>query len=402
MTDSRRISGALRRAWPKGWPTRPAIGAAWVAAAMVFAPPATSQSAHKAAPTASISIKASSFDQLPGWQTDNLSQVWPAFLANCQVMKQRVVAWTNACQQAERLTGNDSAELRVFFETAFKPFEIISSNGPSSGLITGYYEPLVRGSRVADSTYQFPLYKAPKDLVNVDLANVYPELRSLRLRGKLENSRLVPYPTRGEIESKGLLRGQELLWLDDPIDAFFLQVQGSGRVLLPSGETVRVGYAEQNGHPYRSIGKWLIDQGELKAHEASMQGIKAWLARNPGRRDELLQQNPSLVFFKELGHLSPESGPLGSMGVPLSPGRSLAVDPSIISMGTLIFLDTRVPEAVNSTSMVSFQRLVIAQDTGSAIIGLHRGDLFFGTGVEAGELAGKMRSPGTMYVLLPF
>lgn len=404
MIDSRRISTANERAPRMHLRTRAAERGAsflWALGLLLSVVAASPNAGAQNLTAPALSVRAISFDRLPGWGADDLTQAWPAFLANCQVMRQRLAPWANACAQADQVSANDSAQLRGFFEANFKAFEIISSSGQATGMITGYYEPLVRGSRTPGGPYQFPLYKAPADLIHVDLSAVYPELRSLRLRGRLENNRVLPYPTRGEIESKGLLKGQELMWLDDAIDAFFLQVQGSGRVVLTSGETVRIGYAEQNGHPYRSIGRWLIDSGELKPHEASMQGIKSWLAKNPGRREELLHQNPSLVFFKELNSLGPDDGPPGSMGVPLRAGRSLAVDPSVIAMGTLVFLDTRIPGSAPGDNGVPFQRLMIAQDTGSAIVGIHRGDIFFGTGDKAGEIAGRMRSPGTMYVLLP-
>lgn len=294
-------------------------------------------------------------------------------------------------------------EIRKFLEARFNAFVLSDSSGARSGRITGYYEPLLRGSLTREGPYQTPLYRAPQDLIHVDLSSIYPELKALRLRGRLEGSRIVPYHTRAEIETRNLLSGQELLWVDDPIEAFFLQVQGSGRVQLPSGETIRLGYAEQNGHPYQSIGRWLVDRGELRLSDASMQGIKDWIARNPHRRDELLHQNPSMVFFKEINHVSSNAGPPGSMGLPLTPERSLAVDPRFVSEGSLVFLDTRVPRpgVPPGDAGVPFQRLMIAQDKGSAILGVHRGDIFFGTGATAGEVAGRMRAEGTMYLVLP-
>ena len=344
-----------------------------------------------------------SFSQLPGWEEDDLQEIWPGFLANCELMRQRQRQWISICEEARGLAATDSAGLRRFFEARFAPHELTDGKNSQSGMLTGYYEPLLRGSRVRQGPYQFPLYRTPPDLIHVDLAAVHTELRPLRLRGRLEGGRVVPYPTRAEIESRQLLAGQEIVWVDDPIEAFFLQVQGSGRVQLPSGEFIRLGYAEQNGYPYRSIGRWLVEQKELKANEASMQGIKAWVAANPHRRDELLHQNPSIVFFKEITHLEPGAGPLGSMGLPLTAGRSLAVDPRFITMGTPVFLRTQIPPpGVRARdSSTPFNRLMLAQDTGSAILGAHRGDIFFGTGAEAGDVAGRMRAQGTMVVLLP-
>ena len=343
------------------------------------------------------------FQELPGWAEDGLTDFWPALSQNCSVMRLRQTAWARVCKESERVQGQDAAALKQFVEAWFTPHELSDAKGTRSATVTGYYEPLLRGARTRGGPYQIPLYRTPKDLVNVDLSSIYPELKALRLRGRLEGNRVVPYPTRADIETKGLLSGQELLWVDDPVEAFFLQVQGSGRVQLPNGETVRVGYAELNGYPYRSIGRYLIDKGELKPNDASMQSIKSWVAANPHRRDEVLHQNPSVVFFKELGNLNPALGPLGSMGLPLTPVRSLAVDPRYVMPGSLVFLSTRVPRpgAPPRDAGVAFQRLMIAQDTGSAILGPHRSDIFFGTGSEAGDIAGRMRSDGQMFLLLP-
>jgi membrane-bound lytic murein transglycosylase A len=327
-------------------------------------------------------------------------------------MRLRNTAWAQRCQELRSISPGGSASIRNWIESRFTPYLLSDSKGTRSATITGYYEPVVKGSRTRGGPFQVPLYQTPKDLVNVDLSSVYPEIKALRLRGRLEGNRLTPYPTRAEIEKNRLLEGLELVWLDDPIDAFFLQVQGSGRVELPNGESIRVGYAEQNGHPYRSIGRYLIDQGELKANEASMQGIRAWLARNPHRRDELLHQNPSVVFFKEIRQKrapGEPDGPLGSMGIPLSAERSIAVDPRFVEAGTLVFLSTRVPAgSAGGTALAGqgaadkpFRQLMIAQDSGSAIVGVHRGDIFFGSGPAAGETAGRMRAQGTMVLLLP-
>jgi len=318
-------------------------------------------------------------------------------------MKSRSPAWGRICREAEQLQPTDASALKQLIESRFTPHELSDSKGSRSGLVTGYYEPLLKGSRTRGGPYQIPLYRTPKDLINVDLSSVHPEIKSLRLRGRLEGNRVVPYPTRAEIERKGLLAGEELLWVDDPVEAFFLQVQGSGRVQLPSGEVVRVGYAEQNGYPYRSIGRYLIDKGELKPNDASMQSIKAWVAANPHRRDEVLHQNPSVVFFREITTLPAAQGPLGSMGLPLTAGRSIAIDPRYVSPGSLVFMTTRVPKpgAPPRDPGITFQRLMIAQDTGTAITGPHRSDIFFGTGAEAGEVAGRMRSDGTMFVFVP-
>ena len=343
------------------------------------------------------------FNDISGWQADSLEGFWPAFVSNCQVMRQRAAPWARVCREAESVNPKEASAIRQFIELRFTPHELSDIKGTRSATITGYYEPLLKGSRTREGPYQIPLYRTPKDLINVDLSSVYPEIKALRLRGRLEGGRVVPYPTRAEIERRSLLAGQELLWVDDPVEAFFLQVQGSGRVQLANGESIRVGYAEQNGYPYQSIGRYLINKGELKPNEASMQGIKAWVSANPHRRDELMHQNPSVVFFKEITNLNSALGPLGSMGLPLTPGRSLAVDPRFVPQGNLVFMNTRVPNvgAPPRDPGVPFQRLMIAQDTGSAILGAHRSDIFFGTGPTAGEVAGRMRAEGRLVVLLP-
>jgi membrane-bound lytic murein transglycosylase A len=272
---------------------------------------------------------------------------------------------------------------------------VVNPDGSEEGLITGYYEPVLRGSRKASAVFRHPVYGLPDDLLVVDLAEARPELKGMRLRGRLEGRRVVPYWTRADIDNgRAPLRGRELLWVDDPLDAFFLQVQGSGQVRLENGEVLRLGYADQNGHAYTSVGRVLVERGDLTVEEASMQGIRAWARNNPERMTELLNQNASYVFFRELAPGSP--GPVGSLGTPLAAGRSLAVDPRVIPMGAPVFLLTRMPG-----SGEPIQRLLAAQDTGGAIKGAVRADLFWGSGDEAGRLAGVMREPGRLWVLLP-
>jgi membrane-bound lytic murein transglycosylase A len=241
-----------------------------------------------------------------------------------------------------------------------------------------------------------PLYRVPDDLIVVDLSSVYPELSNMRLRGKLQGRRLVPYATRGEITASNTLAGQELLWVDDSIDAFFLQIQGSGRVQFDDGNVVRVGYADQNGHPYRSLGRWLIDQGQLTIDQASMQDIKAWAQRNPARLKEALNHNSSFVFFRELPLGNATAGPVGALGVSLTPGHSLAADARYIPLGAPVVLATVDPE-----SQAPLVRPMMAQDTGGAIRGPLRFDFFWGFGAAAGERAGRQKYEGQAWVLLP-
>lgn len=345
------------------------------------------------------------WSELPGWGDDDPGAAWQAFLRSCTRLKAQA-AWRESCMLAEQFPATASA--RSFFETQFLPYRVANADGSVQGLATGYYEPLLRGSRRKEGPYRYPLYAAPEDLLSVDLAEINPELKHLRLRGRLQGRRVVPYYPRAEIE-RGLpaLEGKELLWVDDPVDLFFLQIQGSGRVQLPSGELVRVGYADQNGQPYKSVGRYLVEQGELKLEQASMQGIKAWGAANPEKLRALLDQNPSYVFFRELpqndaspgaaaADLMTTGGPMGALGVALTPERSIAVDPHYIPLGAPVFLATTWPGSAQTLA-----RLVLAQDSGGAIRGAVRADYFWGFGDAAGAQAGRMRQSARMWVLLP-
>ena len=340
-------------------------------------------------------LRASSFAALPGWKNDDVRQAMPAFLTSCTTMGRRA-DWAEPCNLARNVDAGNESAVRAFFEAFFTPYQVVNADGSDNGLVTGYYEPLLRGARKRGGVYQTPLYKAPDDLLTIDLATIYPELKGLRLRGRLVGNRVVPYPNRAELDKTGSLTGKEIVWVDDPVDAFFLQVQGSGRVQMTNGEILRVAYADQNGYPYKSIGRYLIDKGELTLAQASAQGIKAWLAANPSRQQELLNSNPSYVFFKEEKVLDPNQGPKGAQGVPLTPQRSIAVDPHFIPLGVPVFLATTYPNSAKN-----FQQLMVAQDTGGAIKGAVRADLFWGFGNEAGEKAGRMKQRGAMWVLLP-
>jgi membrane-bound lytic murein transglycosylase A len=335
-----------------------------------------------------------SWDAVAGWSEDDPTQAWNAFLQSCAALKSQPV-WQPVCSAASALQQHDSATLRAFFEANFVPYQVNNPDGSSQGLVTGYYEPQLNGSRRPSARYRYPLYAAPEDLLVIDLSSVYPELKNMRLRGRLQGNRVTPYYNRAEIErGDAPLKGREILWVDNPIDLFFLQIQGSGRVVLDTGETVRVGYADQNGYPYKSIGRVLVERGEMPLEKASMQGIKDWARKNPDKLTELLNQNASYVFFRELpNHLS---GPLGALGVPLTAGRSIAVDARTIPLGAPVFLATTWPNSERPLN-----RLMLAQDTGGAIRGAVRADFFWGFGGEAGGLAGSMKQSGKMWVLLP-
>ena len=331
---------------------------------------------------------------LTGWKHDDLQPAWQAFLKSCTVLNKQP-AWKETCRLAAAQKKTDNAALRGFFETYFTPYQIINTDNSEEGLITGYYEPLLKGSRKPSGRYRYPVYAAPDDLLTIELGAAYPELKDLRLRGRLNGRKVVPYHSRADIMSNPkLLNGYELLWVEDEVELFFLHVQGSGRIVLDSGETMKIGFADQNGYPYNSIGKLLVERGELPLEKASMQGIKQWGQQNPKKLPELLQQNARYVFFRELP--ADLSGPIGALGVPLTAGRSIAIDPLSISQGAPVFLATTWP---NSNKPLN--RLMVAQDVGNAIKGGIRADFFWGFGHEAGNQAGKMKQRGKMWVLMP-
>ncbi len=348
-----------------------------------------------AAAAAAPPLQASNWQAVTGWLQDDPAQAWLALRASCATLS-RQATWKPVCDRAGHLGPTPSTTAaRQFFEANFTPWQLTNADGSTQGLVTGYYEPLIRGSRTRSARSTWPIHGVPKDMLTIELGDVYPELKSLRLRGRLVGNKVLPYWNRAQFgERAEQAQAPVLLWADDPIELFFLQVQGSGRVQLPDGRTVRIGYADQNGYPYQSIGRWLVAQGELPLEKASMDGIKAWAEANPERLHELLNANPSYVFFRELPASS--GGPVGALGVPLSAGRSIAVDPRFVPLGAPVFLSTTHP-----LSATPLQRLVLAQDTGGAIKGVVRADFFWGFGADAGREAGRMRQQGSMWVLLP-
>lgn len=334
------------------------------------------------------------WEAVAGWPDEDLTASWEAFRQSCAAL-QRQPAWQAPCAAAAGTPAPSNAALREFFEQYFIPYQATQPDGSTDGLITGYYEPLLNGSRTPSKRFRHPLYGLPDDLLIVDLGNIYPELKNLRLRGRLEGRRVVPYYSRAEIDNGAApLKGKELYWVDDAVELFFLQIQGSGKIALPGGETVRIGYADQNGHPYRSIGKALVERGDLPLEKASMQGIKDWGRQNPDKLPDLLNLNASYVFFRDLPNNLP--GPLGALGVPLTAGRSIAVDPRHIPLGAPVFLATTWPNSAKPLN-----RLMLAQDTGGAIRGVVRADFFWGFGKDAGKQAGSMKQSGKVWVLLP-
>ncbi|MGQ0547646.1 MAG: murein transglycosylase A [Betaproteobacteria bacterium] len=327
-----------------------------------------------------------SFGALPGWESAMLEPSLQAFLRGCALVK----VFARACEQARAVPAGDERAAREFFEAAFVPYAVIAPDGADGGLVTGYYEPLLAGSRSASETHRHPIFGVPEDLIVVD----FPELRDRRLRGRLQGRRLVPYYSRAEIDSSGGdFKAPVIAWTADPVELFFLQIQGSGQLRLESGEQIRLGYADQNGHPYRSLGRFLVERGELALEDASMQGIKAWAAANPHKLREALHHNASYVFFREL---PATDGPIGALGVPLAAGYSLAVDRRYVPLGAPVYLASTYP-----LSEVPLERLMAAHDTGGAIRGAVRADFFWGSGAEAGAAAGRMRQQGRIWLLWP-
>jgi membrane-bound lytic murein transglycosylase A len=339
-------------------------------------------------------LRRGAWNDLPGWRDDDPAAAWNALLTSCSTLKTQE-PWRAVCAAATALQRPNREQARRFFETQFNPYQLLQPDGGVEGLATGYYEPLLRGSRTPTTRYRYPVYGVPDDLLALDLPAFSAEPRDSRARARIDGKRVVPYFDRAQIEAgTAPVRGKEIAWVDDPVELFFLQIQGSGRLDLEDGGVLRLGYADHNGHPYRSIGRLLIDRGELTADRASMQGIKAWAQQNPAKLRAVLDFNPRYVFFREL----PQGlgGPLGAQGVPLTARRSIAVDPRFVPLGSPVFLATTWP-----LSAKPLNQLMLAQDTGSAIRGAVRADFFWGYGDDAGREAGRMKQPLRMWVLLP-
>lgn len=348
------------------------------------------------------SFSPATFADLPGWAADDHAAALAAFRVSCPVLSKRgagegfggAAVWAEVCAAAEA-AGDGREGARAFFERNFVPVRVTAAEtGKAEGLFTGYYEPELNGARKRSARYSVPLYLRPPELVTVDLGRFRDDLKGKRVAGRVIEGRLVPFADRSAIE-RGALRGRdlELVWVDSAADAFFLHIQGSGRIRLEDGSVVRVGYADTNGHVYTAIGRALIENGAIPREEMSMQAIRAWLAAHPAEGAELMRSNRSFVFFRELTG----PGPIGSLGVALTPGRSLAVDRALMPMGGPVWLDTVLPDS----SATPFRRLLVAQDTGGAIRGPVRGDVFWGAGELAAERAGRMKSPGRYWFLRP-
>jgi len=375
-------------------------------------PPAVPTASPGAAvATHAMSLTPVGFDALPGWESDHLAPALTAFLAGCRAMRSgqslggsdvagglggNPASWETACQAARRIQPGDDAAARQFFQAAFQPYAI-DDNGSDQGLFTGYYEPEVAGSRTRTPEFATPLYGEPGDIVRADLGDFDPDLKGKRVSGRIANGRFVPYWDRAAIDGGVLTgRGLEILWLADKVDAFFLEIQGSGRVRLPDGTVVRVSFAGQNGRGYVPIGRVIAARDHIPPSQVSLQSIRAWLAAHPADAAGVMEQNPSYVFFRVLPDARAQDGPPGSLGAGLIPGRSAAVDRAFLPLGAPLWIDTTDP--LDGSKL---QRLVVAQDTGGAIKGPVRADIFWGWGPDAEARAGKMRQQGRAFVLLP-
>jgi len=318
------------------------------------------------------------WSELPGWDGDAQAELWPALLRGCE---RPAADWQRLCAEARKASPTGDAAVRAWMQQWLAPYRVESLDGSADGLVTGYFEPLIEAKRVSRGAFRVPLYEPPADLATRK-----------------------PYWTRQQVDTLAVaqaqLRGRELAFVADPLDALILQIQGSGRLQLTeadgSRKLVRAAFAGHNEHPYKSVGRWLVDQGELRADQASWPAIKAWARMHPKRVNELLWSNPRVVFFREEPLPDPAVGPRGAQGVPLTPGRSIAVDPQSVPYGTPVWLDTTEP-----LSNTPLRRAVMAQDTGSAITGAVRADYFWGWGEQAEAQAGRMKQALRMWVMWP-
>ncbi|MFA7305723.1 MAG: MltA domain-containing protein [Hyphomicrobium sp.] len=363
--------------------------------------------------TNAVNLDPIAFSDIPGWTADDHLAAWKAFLASCgpvlntsssvpkaggPAYKQNLLNVCTLALAQDKAGGvRTRKDARVFFETHFRPHRVAGAK--DVGLLTGYYEPLLKGSRIRTAEFPVPIYRRPPDLVNMVAESERGAKSAAPTHMRKTERGIEPFPTRAEIDQGGLAgRDLELMYFKDPVDVFFMQVQGSGRVELPDGEKVRVAYDGKNGYPYTSIGRALIASREISAEVMSLQALKQWLRANVDRARAVMWKNESYVFFRELMG-SDTKGPIGANNIPLQPRRSLAVDTSYYALGTPIFVES--PELTHATKNGAFRRLMIAHDVGSAIKGPERGDIYFGSGDEAGRLAGVTKQKGHFVVLLP-
>jgi len=362
---------------------------------------------------AQIQLTAVGFGDLQGWTESDPRGALRAFLRSCVAIASKAADaslggvnyagtaadWREVCDDAAETNAGDAERARAFFASEFIPYRVVQGTAP--GLFTGYYEPELHGSRTRHGAYQTPLYGVPDDLVAVDLGLFRDTFKGQRLAGRVMNGRLVPYPARADIVARGIMQASVLFYVDDPVDAFFLQIQGSGRITFDDGTIVRAAFAAQNGQPYTAIGAVLVERGELLREQVSLQSIRTWMMAHPQDSQRLMNENASYVFFTEQPVGDPNLGATGTEGVPLTPEASLAVDTGVHALGVPVWLETTAPDVDATRPDRAFNHLLIMQDTGGAIRGAVRGDVYWGYGAAPGAIAGRMRSEGRMTVLLP-
>jgi membrane-bound lytic murein transglycosylase A len=354
-------------------------------------------------------LEPTAWAELDGWTDDDHTAGYAAFLASCRaILPQRkpapaarrlVEAMKAICRRAKAAAAVGPGQARAFFESSFLPLRIAKLGDPA-GFLTGYYEPIVAGSRFPTPEYTVPMYRRPGDLI---MAGVRKEKGAFANKGKVYRKlgkKTVPYFTRAEIED-GALDGRhlEICWLKDPIDAFFIHIQGSARIQLEDGTMLRINYDAHNGHRYLPVGRVLIERGEVAKENMSMDRIRQWMLARPEEGRDLRRMNDSFVFFRVTG-LADHQEPIGAQGVSLTPGRSIAVDRHLHLYGTLFWIEAELPIA-SETPETRFRRLMVAQDTGSAIVGPARADIYFGAGEEAGRIGGRIKQPGRFVMLVP-
>jgi len=348
------------------------------------------------------------YERLPGWKADHHSDALPPFLKSCEKLTGRspdetmgsakemgrVSDWLPICRDAALIRPGNDTEAQYFFESRFDAYSA-SVELNRRGLFTGYYEPELHGAWTRDQRYRFPIYARPKDLLSAALGSFDDKWRGQHIAGRLDGNKLVPYATRDEIDNGALTGRQlEILWVDNPIDAFFVHIQGSGRVTLADGSHVRIGYAGRNGHRYTAIGRELVAMQAMKLEDVTMPAIRSWLDVNPVAGQAVMRRNKAYIFFR----IVEGDGPVGAQGIVLTAGRSMAVDRKHIPLGIPLWLATTEPGTKGKKPL---RRLVVAQDTGSAIKGAVRGDLFWGFGHAAGDKAGLMKEQGAYFLMLP-
>jgi len=399
------------------WAQRLLSGALLLLLASCAAPPGTpstrgAPSASALSPSASVGaaaaltgpgvrLLAAQWADLPGWGQDDFDGVWQAFRRDCGA--QLPAALASVCARASTVPAGDTLAQRAFFQAQFAPWQVTPASGKGdAGLITGYYEPVLRGSLQRAWPYVVPVWGLPADLV--PRAAGTDDVTGGRVAWVDGQPRVLPFWSLAQIQSDPAVQAQldrkVVVWLDSAVDALFLQVQGSGLVRLPDGQTLRLSYAGTNGWPYQSVGRWLLDTGRVQG-TVTMSTIRAWAQMHPDEVPEMLAANPRVVFFNAALDTQPQRGPVGALGVPLTAMRSIAVDKRAIALGLPVWLSTSQPYDAKTSAPKALNRLVFAQDVGSAITGAVRADLFTGTGEAAGELAGRMQWPGRMWVLLP-